>query len=129
MTQDPKREVNMRQKNYIPKSIKQGNKTFGILYQDTLRKKVKASKHFLRKPEAICLDADALERAVAAGATRVEVLDTESGNTYSQTIARIKQAGFVIDRGWGVQFALVLSGWQVQRPGEAKQLALFGGGI
>ena len=119
----------MRQKNYIPKSIKQGSKTFGILYQDTLRKKVKASKHFLRKPPSICLDSDALERAVAAGAVRVEVLDTESGNTYSQTIAQIKRAGFVIDRGWGVQFALVLSAWQVQRPGEPKQLAFFGGGI
>ena len=119
----------MRQAHYKPKAIKQGNKTFGIVYGDILRKTVKASKHFLKKPPAICLDSDALERAIQAGATRVEVLDQESGCTYSQTIAQVKRAGFVIDRGWGVQLALVLTAWQVHKQGEPTQLALFGGGI
>ena len=119
----------MRQKNYKPICIKVGNKTYGILFGDTFRKTCKGSKHFLRKPEAICLDSDALDRAVAAGATRVEVVDTETGTTYSQTIAHVQRAGFVIDRGWGVQLALVLSAWQVHKQGEPTQLALFGGGI
>ena len=119
----------MRQKNYKSIPVKVGNKTYGILFGDTFRKTIKGSRHLLHKPAAICLDSDALDRAVAAGATRVEVVDTETGTTYSQTIAQVKRAGFVIDRGWGIQLALVLSAWQVQRPGEAKQLALFGGGI
>jgi hypothetical protein len=114
---------------YTPIAIKVGGKTYGIIYGDILRKTVKASKHFLHKPAAICLDSDALDRAVAAGATRIEVVDTETGTTYSQTIAHVKRAGFVIDRGWGLQLALVLSAWQVHKRGEPTQLALFGGGI
>ena len=119
----------MRRTKYTPIAIKVGGKTYGILYGDIFRKVCKASKHFLRRPPAICLDSDALDRAVAAGAVKVEVVDQESGITYSQTIAHFKRAGFVIDRGWGLQLALVLSAWQVQKPGDPKQLALFGGGI
>jgi hypothetical protein len=115
----------MRLFKYTPIAIKVGSKTYGILFGDTFRKTCKASKHFLRKPQAICLDSDALERAQAAGATRVEVLDTESGNTYSQSIAQIKKAGFIFDRGFGSQYGLVLSAWQVHKPGEPEQLSLF----
>jgi len=105
--------------------ITAGSKTFGIVQGDELRKSVFGSKHFLRKPPAIAFDKGALDRAEAAGAVRVRVVDQETGTVYSATIAHIRRAGLEIDRGWGTQLALPLESFVRQKPGDAVQLDLF----
>jgi hypothetical protein len=90
-------------------------------------KQVEASRHFLYKPRAIAFDVSTLHDAEAAGATRVEVTDTETGRAYASTMAEIWANGFRVSRGFGEQWALPIGQWR--RPGEqaVQQLSLFGG--
>lgn len=85
-------------------------------------KRLKASQHFLRVPPAIAFDISTLVDAEKAGASNVEVEDTESGKTYSASMGVIWGKGREIDRGWGKQWALTLDHWRVK--GDAQQLVL-----
>lgn len=65
------------------------------------------------------------------GATRVEVLDTELGITYTAPMSVIRAKGFGLDRGFGRQWALCLTFWRVvgDGAGQPAQLALALGGV
>lgn len=91
-----------------------------------LRKRVRGSVHFLRRPPAIAWDTVALEQARALGATRCEVRDVETGVVYVAPLDALDRYGFDLDRGHGLQRALPLDRWTVTEPGEpqAVQLAL-----
>jgi hypothetical protein len=103
-------------------------RTVGEVANGVFRKEVSASKHFLRIPEAIASDLDALAQARDAGARVVEIFDREGGRTYRASIVRIFEKGFPVNRGHGEQIALALSEWNrgVKEP-IADQLPLFGG--
>jgi len=89
-------------------------------------KKLKASKHFLQKPPAICFDVVSLEQAEKAGAIYVRIIDIETGKTYHAPLRLVWQKGFALDRGHGRQIGLALNYWQLKEKKE-RQLSLFGG--
>jgi len=102
----------------------------GEVVDEVLRKAVRRSVHFLRQPPAIAWDVCVLEQAEALGATRTEVLDTETGTLYTAPLNAFWRYGVRLNRGFGDQVALPLDRWQVRRPGErvGVQLSLFGEG-
>lgn len=102
-------------------------KAVGAVRDGAFVKRVSASKHFLHKPPAICLDVQSLEDAVKAGARRVEVTDLETGRVYGADVRTIRQHGQKLDRAHGVQIMLALGKWQVDDPAVThRQLDLFG---
>lgn len=74
-------------------------------------KHIAFSRHALRRPRAIAFDASTLDDAERAGATIVEIYDTETGAVYRAAIATIRRAGFPVRRGHGNQWALGLEHW------------------
>ena len=109
------------------KFVGAGGRTCGILYGDVLRKSIYGSKHFLRQPPGIALDLATLDRAEAAGAVRIEIVDQESGVVYVATIEHFRAAGLEISRGYGRQLVLPFSGWVKRSKGAPIQLELFQG--
>jgi len=101
-------------------------KVVAVISGGVLRKAVSASHHFLRVPPAIAFDTSILDAARQAGVSRVEVTDRETGRVYTAALADFDRWGVPINRGFGEQRALPLARWQVTRPGEGRQLALWG---
>lgn len=85
---------------------------------DTFQKTIRGSIHMLRKPQMLSFDVSTLDQAAQAGALKVEVIDKESGITYRTTIEHIRAAGFAVNRGYGVQIGLVLTGWTKTSRGQ-----------
>lgn len=86
-------------------------KQVGYVIGDIFRKRVKASKHFLRKPPAIAFDKASIDIAKEYGATKIRVLDIEDDVIYSATMWDLENNGFDIDRGYGKQVAMLKSKW------------------
>jgi hypothetical protein len=128
---------NTRGKSSTPIYI--GQRVIGVVSGDTLHKSILGSKHKLKRPPAICSDRSVLRDAAAAGATRIEVLDRETGFVYSATLATFDEHSFPVMRG-GDQVGLHLDHWSIngnapaakQRIAESNQeraklqLSLFG---
>jgi len=95
---------------------------FGQPDGKTVRKFIRGSKHFLRKPPAVATDEAILLEAKAAGFTVLEVVDTETGVVYTAAIERVLAEGIAISRGFGEQRALRLERWARRDP---RQLGLF----
>lgn len=88
-----------------------------------LVKRVVGSKHFLHTPRAIAIDA-ALYDANRHRFDMIRVEDTESGVVYVAHASHFDTWRIVLDRGYGRQYALLLSKWCVV--GRAsEQMALF----
>jgi len=117
--------VSRRSQEKIPIYAESG-KVVGEVKNGIFSKKVKASKHFLRKPPAICFDVVSLEQAKKAGATHIEIEDTETGKVYRAPLKLIWRKGFLLNRGFGEQIGLALNYWQLKEKKE-RQLSLFGG--
>lgn len=101
-------------------------KPVGAVRDGVFVKRVSASKHFLRKPPAVCLDRASLADAEKAGARLVKVIDTESGKTYSADVRTIRQHGQRLDRGHGAQIASALGKWDCDDPNvKYRQAELF----
>ena len=98
-----------------------GHVANGIFY-----KAIKGSKHLLRSPRAIAFDVSSLTDAQAAGATQVQVTDTETSTVYRALITLIIEKGRRFNRRFGDQIFLTLDHWQhLHEHGEAEQLSLF----
>ena len=91
--------------------IRVGEKIVGNVIGDEFIKKVHSTKHFLQKPRGIAFDEDSLEQAQKHGATRVKVIDLDTGIVYQVTIELIYKKGFHFNRGWGNQIGLTLDLW------------------
>jgi len=89
----------------------------------TLTKRVRSSRHMLRRPPALAFDAAILEQARQDGASVVEILDVETGRIYRAAIDAFELHGFRLNRGFGEQVGLALCYWRVEAAG-VKQLAL-----
>jgi hypothetical protein len=99
---------------------------------DTLKKKVKRSKHFFRAASAWGVDRNTLMEAIVRGVKRVELYDEEKGDTYSASIDDFLQWGWVLDLGYGSQVFLRETRWRkngherVQNETSEQQECLFG---
>lgn len=125
-----------------PTSIYANERVIGQVVGDTFRKSIIGNKHLLRSPKAICFDRSTLRDAAAAGATRVEIYDRESGTTYTVTLETIDTCSFPVRRGHNDQVGVTLDQWsingatpvaeqraaQTNQAREDLQLGLFGDG-
>ena len=107
-------------------NISVGTQIVGKVLNDVFSKRLRGSRHFLRKPPAIALDIDTLEQALRLGATKVEVYDMESGMFYRAKIDLIFEKGFRFNRGYGDQIALCLSRWKIEQTNQGEQGTLWG---
>lgn len=113
--------------NYSTKAIVREDKILGIVFDNRLlRKVVSAKRHFLKRPKAIALDRETLDRAEEMGATEIEVVDQDSGKSYYCTIKYFRLHGFKLNRGYGEQIGLTMNNWICANPGDPKQFELFG---
>lgn len=103
-----------------------GTRVVGYVAGTTFRKTVKASVHLLQRPRGWAADLSSLRDALAAGATHIEIHDTENGATYRASIRTMLDTGAEFDRGFGRQIVLPLADWQRPDLGEGSQLTLFG---
>ena len=85
----------------------------GQVSDGIFRKSLSASKHFLRKPPAICFDCCTLHDAEAIGAHTVQVLDQETGTYYRAPIETIWAHCFPVQRGYGDQVGLGMAYWSI----------------
>jgi hypothetical protein len=76
-----------------------------------LRKRVRASTGFLRRPRAIAWDRRIIEAARAAGVTDIEVEDIENYVIYRTDMDTFLAQSFLLDRGRGPQLAMPLECW------------------
>ena len=106
--------------------IYSGTRVVGYVAGTTFRKAVKGSTHLLQRPRGWAADLSSLRDALAAGATHIEILDTECGATYRASIQTMLDTGLEFDRGFGRQIVLPLADWQRPDLGEGSQLSLFG---
>lgn len=124
-----------------PTPIFFAGRRIGFVAEGTFHKQIQGSKHLLRTPRAICFDVSTLRDAVAAGATRVEVTDTETQTTYSTTFDRLRERCFPVQRGFGNQVGMTLEHWSINgelpradqkatisnKARQSLQMDLFGG--
>ncbi|MBT4512822.1 MAG: hypothetical protein HOC20_11520 [Chloroflexi bacterium] len=87
-------------------------KIIGRIDGNVLRKRIRGSKHILRTPKAIAIDANAFDREIAPTCKNIEVHDTESNEVYTSTIDNFSQYKMTLDRGHGRQYALPLRYWE-----------------
>jgi hypothetical protein len=109
----------------IDTRIYAGNRVVGLVRGGEFIKRVKGSRHFLRRPPSICFDVSSLEEARNAGASTVKVIDDESGQVYQVPISLIFAKGFIFNRGHGEQIGLVFRYWQTGDDPLARQLELW----
>ena len=98
----------------------------GQVSDGIFRKSQSASRHFLRKPPAICFDRCTLHEAEAIGAHTVQVLDQETGTFYRAPMSTIWAHCFPVLRGYGDQMGLGLDYWSIngaQPKAEARAAA------
>ena len=89
------------------------NKIIGQSNGHTFKKNIQGSKHILRKPLAIAIDASTYEEQIAPTHRSIEVFDSESQKTYISSIVNFNKHKGILDRGHGKQYFLTLNHWQV----------------
>jgi hypothetical protein len=114
-----------------------GGRVVAVIVDGVLTKTVDGSRHFLKNPPAIAIDAGAIAEAERLGVEQIAVTDRESGITYRATLAELYAHGWRFNRGYGAQIALRLTRWHTNgeptpavntapRPiAEPVQLGLF----
>jgi len=109
---------------------------YGKIVGATLKRKVNGSRHFLRKPRAVCFPVHIIKEAEKQGARAIEIIDRENGTRYTTSLRYFRSKAFEIERGYGHQLCMLLedfnSLWQLEEPdkptGTARQLSFFWGG-
>lgn len=92
----------------------------------------RGSVHRLRAPAGWAIQKDVLQFHVR-DVRRVEIVDVETGATYTAGLSDFIRAGVEIERGYGAQLALPLASWHMAGAGETSsassassaQLVLF----
>ena len=106
--------------------VKAQGKVIGYLRGHAFIKTVTGSKHKLRCPPAWAIDAEAFDREVKPNVTELVVIDREAGLEYHCPVEAFDRLKGELDRGFGKQYFLTLSHWNVR--GNGHQLNLFEGG-
>lgn len=94
--------------------LRVNGQTVAVLYPGGTLRKVVKNKHMLVTPPAWAIQAEALERAISLGARTLEVVNSETGVTYTATIDDVIAHGVRFDRGYGLQVALPIARWSVR---------------
>ncbi len=112
--------------NYARTPIYLGQRIIGQVDGVTFRKTIAGSKHLLQRPKAICFDRSTLVDAQAAGATRAEILDRETGTIYTTTFETVETYSFPVHRGYGDQVGVTLDHWSIdgKQPVAERQAAI-----
>ena len=79
---------------------------------DTLKKRVKFSKHYFRKYNGWAWDANILEAAEKKKVLFVEVIETESGTKFKARLSDFMQFGIPFNLGYSEQICLPSSYWE-----------------
>lgn len=90
---------------------KKDGKVYGSLENGVLYKRIIGSRHLLRKPPAIAIDAE-LYDAYRTKIQAIEVHDIETSTAYRLLRAEFEQYRWVLDRGYGKQYAVHISHWR-----------------
>ncbi len=103
-----------------------GQRIVGQVDGDIFRKTIIGSKHLLQRPRSICFDRSTLNDAQAAGATRAEILDRETGTIYTATFETVETYSFPVHRGHGDQVGVTLDHWSINgaQPVAERQAAI-----
>lgn len=105
--------------------VYEGNKIIGQIDGRTFVKKVKGSKHQLRKPPAWAISKQAFCGEILPNTENIIVWDSETGTRYEVATSTFADQAFEIERGFEPQLALELRHWHTQ--GCTEQLSLWGG--
>ena len=95
-------------------------KVRGVIENRILRKTICGRVHLLRKPPAIAIDARMYDR-YRPHFDEIEITDTETGVVYRVAARCFDRWRFVIERGYGRQYALPLSRWKVELPNDPQR--------
>lgn len=95
----------------------------GTLKAGVWCKKCEKSKHFLRTPPGIAVDADVYDR-VKMTLRSLAVEDTETGDVYTLTREGFEAKKAFLDRGFGRQYWVALHLWNRQTRELRSQEAL-----
>lgn len=87
----------------------------------TLKRRLKGSKHLLRKPPSICFDEGIIRQAERFECKAIEVTDTESSRVYRVPFSTFTEKAFQLNYGFGQQLALPIRYWSTDG-GEAWQV-------
>ena len=110
--------------------LKVGSKVVGYLYGNQFIKSVIGSKHKLKYPPAWALDAEVFDREVKPNAREFIIIDKEVGLEYHCLVETFDRLKGKLNRGYGRQYYLTLSHWEVEsNDNKHLKLALFGGAI
>lgn len=96
-------------------------KVYGVIENRTLKKRLAGTKHFLRNPPAIAIDADLFQQYRAEFDT-IEVQDVETGVVYRLSAKQFESWCWELERGYGKQYAVLLSRWRVQKPTDPQRV-------
>ena len=111
----------MNSSKTLRRQIKVGNRVVGEIIDSTLFKRVRGSKHMLKRPPAWAWDVTAIEQAQILGTVTVSILDTETGVLYSVPLVYFLQYGTRFNRGYGDQIYLPLRQWQTVQTGTNRR--------
>jgi len=107
--------------------LKAQGKIIGYLQDHTFIKRVRGSKHMLRKPPAWCISKQAFCEEVLPSVESIIVEDVETGLIYECLTKVFAEHAFEIQRGnFEPQLALGLRFWIV-KGNRHRQLSLWGG--
>jgi hypothetical protein len=85
-----------------------------------LKRRASAQRHQLRYPPAWAFEENILREAERQGVTLVQVVDTDTGQTYTAPCEQVLDAWCALERGYGVQWALPLNQWHREDPAQAR---------
>ena len=95
-------------------------RTVFVVDARVLKKDISGSRHLLKQPPAIAVDADEYDSRRWAFDS-LEIFDKETSVTYSISVESFDRYRKELDRGFGRQYYVVLGRWRKQDP---HQLAL-----
>ncbi len=108
--------------------VKLGDTVIGWIADRVFHKSVVGSKHRLRQPPAWAIQADAFDEQVKPFATCIVIWDKEIDTRYRISVEHFDRHKGTLDRGFGVQYFLPLSHWEVieANGNKPQQLSLWG---
>jgi hypothetical protein len=102
------------------KPVKVDERVIGYLLNGTFYKSVIGSKHRLRHPPAYAVDAEVFDSEIKPNASEIVVIDRETGIEYHVSVVAFDRFKEELDRGFGRQYYLTLSYWQVRGSGHTQ---------
>jgi len=106
---------------------REDGRVVGQVIDGSLYKKVRRSKHMLRRPQGWAWDDVCLEQAEQVHAESTKIEDEENHVVYMASLSIFRQHGVPLNRKFGKQTCLPLKYWQVKKQGDevSQQLSLL----